>query len=50
MKINRAILLIVCLAAFHFDECVCHGKAPKSSVKPYRCCDQSAAIVNVQTK
>ncbi len=38
---NRAILLIVCLAAFYFDECVCHGKAPKTSVKPYKCCDQS---------
>jgi hypothetical protein len=41
VKMNRAILLIVCLAAFYFDECVCHGKAPKTSVKPYKCCDQS---------
>jgi hypothetical protein len=45
MKENHAILLIVCLAAFYFDECVCHGHAPKPapkpSVKPYKCCDQS---------
>ncbi len=34
---NRAILLIVCITAFYIGECVCGGRAPKSSVKPYRC-------------
>jgi hypothetical protein len=45
MKMNRAILIVVCLAAFYIGECVCGGKspkpAPKPSVKSYKCCDQS---------
>ena len=38
---SNGILLIVCLTAFYIGECVCHGKAPKPLVKPYKCCDQS---------
>ncbi len=43
---NRAILTVVCLAAFYIGQRVCAGnqhphKPPKPSVNSYKCCDNS---------